>query len=109
MNFLLLGYGLFACWIRAAGGALLIVAPGREARQASPPRRPVETATNEETIMYRKIAFTALSLAIVLGSASVPAAAAKKHTEAGKAYASTQAAVDPRDVYLAKRKGGDQS
>ena len=59
--------------------------------------------------MNRKIAFTALSLAIVLGSVSGAAAAAKKHTNAGQAYGSANAGktlVDPRDAYWTKRKGG---
>jgi hypothetical protein len=57
--------------------------------------------------MNSKIVFTALSLAIVLGSASMAAAAAKKHTEAGKAYGSAAGTtVDPRDAYVAKHAGG---
>jgi hypothetical protein len=59
--------------------------------------------------MNRKLAFTALSLAIVLGNASIAAAAAKKHTDAGQAYGAAtgdKTLVDPRDAYWAKRKGG---
>jgi hypothetical protein len=67
-----------------------------------------ETATTQETNMSRKIAFTALCLAIVFGSASMAAAAAKKHTDAGQAYGSAadKSPTDPRDAYWAKRKGG---
>ena len=39
-------------------------------------------ATKEETSMNRTIAFTALSLAIVLGGASGAVAASKKHNDA---------------------------
>jgi type IV secretory pathway TrbL component len=58
--------------------------------------------------MNRKLAFTALSLAIVFGSASIAMAAAKKHTDARQAYGSAtgKTDVDPRDAYWAKRKGG---
>jgi hypothetical protein len=62
--------------------------------------------------MNRKIAFTALSLAIVLGSASGAMAAAKKHTDAGQAYGSAagdKTLVDPRDAYWAKRKAGNDT
>ena len=57
--------------------------------------------------MNRKIAFTALSVAIVFGSASGAVAAAKKHADAGQAYGSAaggKTLVDPRDAYWAKRK-----
>jgi hypothetical protein len=61
--------------------------------------------------MNRKIAFAALSLAIVLGSASAAAAAAKKNGNAGEAYGSAagKTLTDPRDAYWAKRKGGSDT
>jgi hypothetical protein len=58
--------------------------------------------------MNRKTAFTALSVAIVLGSASAAFATTKKHTDARQAYGSEAggiSSVDPRDAYWAKRKG----
>jgi hypothetical protein len=45
--------------------------------------------------MNRKIAFTALSLAIILGGASAAMAAGKKHN-GHEAYASTGDVADPR-------------
>jgi hypothetical protein len=63
--------------------------------------------------MNRKIAFTALWVAIVFGSASAAVAAAKKHADAGQAYGSAAAGntpADPRDAYWTKRKaGGDMT
>jgi hypothetical protein len=63
--------------------------------------------------MNRKIAFSALSVAIAFGSASAAVAAAKKHTDAHQAYGSAAGGkilVDPRDAYWTKRKpGGDTS
>jgi hypothetical protein len=62
--------------------------------------------------MNRKIAFTALSVAIVLGSASAAAAAANKHADAHQAFGSADGGktlVDPRDAYWAKRKGGSDT
>jgi hypothetical protein len=54
--------------------------------------------------MNRKIAFTALSLAIVLGGASGAVAAGKKHNDARQAYASGAGGQvsDPR-----QNKGGN--
>ena len=46
--------------------------------------------------MNRKIAFTALSFAIVISGASGAIAAGKKHNEAGQAYASGAGVTDPR-------------
>jgi hypothetical protein len=46
--------------------------------------------------MNHKIAFTALSLAIVLGGTSWAMAAGKKHNGAGQAYASGSSVADPR-------------
>jgi hypothetical protein len=60
----------------------------------------------EETTMNRKIAFTALSLAIVLGGASGAMASGKKHS-GHEAYASAGGAVaDPR---LNKGAGNHES
>ena len=46
--------------------------------------------------MNRKFAFTALSVAIVIGGVSGAMAAGKKHNEAGQAYASGAGVTDPR-------------
>jgi hypothetical protein len=61
-------------------------------------------ATTEETSMNRTLAFTALSLAIVLGGASGAVAASKKHDDAHHAYASGAggSVSDPR-----QNKGGN--
>jgi hypothetical protein len=58
--------------------------------------------------MNRKIAFTALSAAIIVGSVSGAVAAGKKHTDARQAYGSAadSTPIDPRDAYWTKRKGG---
>ena len=58
--------------------------------------------------MYSKMGFTVLSAAIVLGSASGAMAASKKTSDAPHAYAAAgggKQVVDPREAYLAKRKG----
>jgi hypothetical protein len=90
--------------MRAAGGTLPLVAP----RLLPAAARDKNSNNPKETNMNSKIVFAALSLAIVLGSASVAAAAAaKKHSEAGKAYGSAAGTtVDPRDAYVAKHAGG---
>jgi hypothetical protein len=61
--------------------------------------------------MIRRIAFTALSAAIVLGGAAGAIAASKKN-DARHAYAAAgaqQEDMDPREAYMQKRKGGDQT
>src|SRR5260221_4045400 len=112
MNYFPAGYELFACWIRAICFAGASVDVGSVAKLFSR-RRPVKSATTEETKMKRMTAFTALSVAIIVGSVSGAMAAAKKHTDAHLAYGSADGGktlVDPRDAYWAKRKsGGDMT
>jgi hypothetical protein len=58
--------------------------------------RGVRNDKQQEMTMNRKLAFAALSLAIVMGSVFAAAAAEKKHG----------ALADPREAYWAKHKGG---
>jgi hypothetical protein len=116
MGFLRFGYELFApeiwnlCLLDSCGGTNFTArsaAVGSPASISPAATRGKNSNKLEETNMNSKIAFTALSLAIVLGSASVAAAAAKKQTGAGKAYGSAAATtVDPREAYVATHPGG---
>jgi hypothetical protein len=62
--------------------------------------------------MNRTIPFVVLSALIAFGGSSTTMAASKKAGDARNAYAATgggKEATDPREDYLAKRKGGDQT
>ena len=60
--------------------------------------------------MFRSIAFAALSASIVLGGAGGALAAKKNEGRHAFAAARTgQQDIDPRDAYMQKRKGSDQS